>query len=311
MPFAASRRRQWWSVDVRSIEDHALADPKPVYVISVIENFSRALLASASSPRQDLAAHLIVLHEAITRSGVPDGLVSDSGSIFRATHARAIYAALGIEKREIDAGQPWQNYIEAMFGVMLRMADYDFARAATWADLHTAHDRFVRNYTLQPHFAHQRLPKGRRGPATVLTWIRGRPCDPAELDRSFRLRESRLIRGTGSVRFRHWRLYGERGLVGASVALWIWGDTLTVEHAAETLAHYRVAYERDGHHLREVDAPRLFTTGHASPQSFLPLLAELPWQPVLRLAPYRPRRQQGSAGEQAPLFTTRSIASAS
>ncbi len=302
MPFAASRWHQWWSVDVRYLEDHALDLPKPVYVIAVLENFSRAILASAVSPRQDLAAYLIVLHGAIARYGVPEGLVSDSGGIFRATHAQAIYAALGIDKREIDRGQPWQNYIEAMFGVMRRMADDDVARATTWADLHAVHDRFVHNYNYQPHFAHQHLPKGRRAPAAVQTWVRGRPFDPGALDRIFQRRETRRIRKTGFVRFRHWRLYGERGLAGVTVALWMWQETLTLEFSAETLAQYRVALEADGHHLRAVDEPRLFALGHPSSQPLLPPLAEIPWQPASRLVPYRPRRRCGGTGEQAPLF---------
>ena len=46
MPFAATYRHEYWSVDVRYIEDHQLEQRKPVYVISVLENYSRALLAS-------------------------------------------------------------------------------------------------------------------------------------------------------------------------------------------------------------------------------------------------------------------------
>src|SRR5215204_4492988 len=113
MPFAAQRRHWFWSVDVRYVEDHALGTGKPVYVISILENFSRALLASAISPRQDLSAFLIVLRAAIETHGAPEVLVSDSGSIFKAKHAQAIYAALGIRKEAIAQGQPWQNYIEA------------------------------------------------------------------------------------------------------------------------------------------------------------------------------------------------------
>jgi len=41
---------------------------------------------------------------------VPETLVSDSGAVFvTAKQAKAIYAALGIEKREIERGKPWQN----------------------------------------------------------------------------------------------------------------------------------------------------------------------------------------------------------
>ena len=61
MPFAAQRRHQYWSVDVRYIDDHQFGTGKPAYVISILENFSRSLLASAISPRQDLTAYLIVL----------------------------------------------------------------------------------------------------------------------------------------------------------------------------------------------------------------------------------------------------------
>lgn len=82
MPFAATYRHEYWSVDVRYGEDHGLADPKPVYVISILENYSRALLATVISPRQDLTADLIVLRAALTEQGSPMGIVSDGGGIF-------------------------------------------------------------------------------------------------------------------------------------------------------------------------------------------------------------------------------------
>lgn len=50
MPFKASRRHEYWSIDIRYIKHHQLLDIKgPVYVISVLENFSRMLLASIIS----------------------------------------------------------------------------------------------------------------------------------------------------------------------------------------------------------------------------------------------------------------------
>jgi putative transposase len=302
MPFAATRWHQWWSIDVRSLEDHALTDPKPVSVIAVLDNFSRAILASRPSPRQDLAAYLTVLREAIARSGVPDGIVTDSGSIFRANHAQAIYRALGIRKAAIDRGQPWQNSIETTFSIMRRMADDDIARAGTWTDLHAVHDRFVWNDHHQSHFAHSGHPAGRRSPAAVLTWVTGRVCDPAELARIFRMREMRRIRTGGTIRYRHWRLYGERGIAGTSAAVWLDGETLTIEHAMDTLAQYRVSYEVDRHHLREVSEPRLYATLARPPQPFLPFLEASPWHPAQRLTPYRPRHQRAALGDQTPLF---------
>jgi transposase/transposase-like protein len=281
MPFAAQRRHQYWSVDIRYVEDHALGTGKPVYAISILENFSRSLLATVLSPRQDLTAYLIVLRAAVETHGVPEVLVSDGGGIFRANQAKAVYAALGIEKREIDRGQAWQNYIETHFNIMRRMTDYHYAHAATWGELQAIHARFFHDYNQQAHAAHSDRAKGRRSPATILGWVHGAWCDPADLDRLFQLRATRVLNAHGCVRFRHWRLYGERGLAGERAAVWVDEVTLTLEYATDTLAQYRVTYEADGRQLREVAEPRLFATGHASP--------------------YRPRRPRRGDGKQEPL----------
>src|SRR3954462_3577837 len=110
---------------------------------------------------------------------------ANRGSIFKAKHAQAIYAALGIRKEQIDHGQPWQNSIETNFNVMRRMADHDYAKAMTWAELQAAHARFFQNYNQQSHGAHGDRPKGRRSPASVMGWVHGAWCDPADLDRLF------------------------------------------------------------------------------------------------------------------------------
>jgi transposase len=308
MPFAAAYRHHYWSVDIRYIEDHALADPKPVSVISVLENYSRALLASVVSPRQDLTAYLIVLRAAIEAHGAPEVLVSDSGSVFLANQARTIYRALGIQKTEIERGQPWQNYIETHFNVMRRMADHDFARAATWASLRSIHERFFRDYNHQPHSAHTDRSKGRRSPASVLGWVHGAWCELAAIDRLFQLRARRVLNEHGSLRFRHWRLYGERGLAGKPAAVWLCGETLTIEYATEALAQYRVSLEEDEQRIRNASDPQLFVTGHASPQPFLSPLDEVEWRPAQRLAPYRPRRRRNGEGTQEPLFTVADVA---
>jgi transposase-like protein len=302
MPFAAQRRHQYWSVDVRYIEDHHLGTGKPAYVISILENYSRALLASAISPRQDLTAYLIVLRAAVETHGAPEVLVSDGGSIFKAKHAQAIYAALGIRKEQIDQGQPWQNYIEANFNVMRRMADFHYARARSWPELQAVHDRFFHDFNHQPHTAHGDRSKGRRSPAAVLGWVHGAWCEPTDLDRLFRLRTTRVLDANGAIRFRHWRLYGERGLAGERAAVWIAGETLTIESRAEALIQYRVAFESDGRGVREVDEPTPFPHRHPSPQPFLTPLEETAWHPARRLAPYRPRRKRAQDVPQEPLF---------
>ena len=55
LPFEASRRHEYWSCDVRYIEEHLLPDPRPVYVITIFENFARMILSSKISPGDALS----------------------------------------------------------------------------------------------------------------------------------------------------------------------------------------------------------------------------------------------------------------
>ena len=108
MPFAARRRHQFWSADVRYVDNGRVGGR--AYVISVLDNHSRAVLSSAVTRTQDLASYLSVLYAAVERYGSPEALVTDGGGVFRANQARAVYEALGIAKHEIERGRPWQNY---------------------------------------------------------------------------------------------------------------------------------------------------------------------------------------------------------
>jgi putative transposase len=152
MPFKAARRHEYWSIDIRYIEHHQLSDIKgPVYVISILENFSRMLLASAISERQDTAAYLRVLASALRNYGAPEAIVTDSGGVFYSKRAMAIYEALDIRKERIDPRQSWQNYIEAHFGIMRRLADYYLNKAPTLDEMKKVHRKFIRDYNTQIH----------------------------------------------------------------------------------------------------------------------------------------------------------------
>jgi transposase InsO family protein len=302
MPFAATYRHEYWSVDLRYIEQHQLPDRKPVYVISVLENYSRALLATVLSPRQDLTAYLLVLRLALLEHGAPTAIVSDGGSIFKANQVLRIYKELGIERRQIDAGQPWQNYVETAFNIGRRMEDHDFAQATTWAEMRAIHDRFFADYNLQPHWAHRQRKDGRRTPQAVLGPIHGVWCDEAELDRLFRLRAQRVFDAGGYVRYKRWRIYGERGLARRRGAVWLFGEVLSVAFEDDTLAQYRVHYEPQTRRIAALTDAHLFETGHASPQPFLWDLGDVEWHLVRHVRPYRPRRRPTVISVQDPLF---------
>ena len=304
MPFAAIRRHQFWTADVRYIDDHNLGCR--AYVISILENHSRAILASAVTRTQDLASYLSVLYAAVERNGSPEALVTDGGGIFRAGQARAVYEALRIRKEEIERGRPWQSYIETAFNVQRRMADYRFAEAESWAELAEAHDRFVEDYNAQSHWAHREREDDRRSPAEVLGFLSGVRHREEELRRAFfSSRFARTLDSLGYARFRHWRLYGEEALAGREAALWLAAESLTLEHEGEPLSRYEVRVEAETGELRSVGRPRLFGTSAAAaqPRLFgLNALGDAGWLKALRLEDYAPRRPGPPQGLQGALF---------
>ena len=89
MPFRADQRHQYLSIDIRYIDMHNIEGEDKIYCISVLENYSRAILASAISRRQDTAAYLSVLYVIYNQPGQP-ALETDSTSGFtpRVIHYR-------------------------------------------------------------------------------------------------------------------------------------------------------------------------------------------------------------------------------
>ncbi len=155
MPFKALRRHQFWSADVRYIEEHLLPDPKPVYVITIFENFSRMVLSSTISATQNQWDYLSVLVDAIRRYGAPEAIVTDGGGIFYSTAALQLYDMLGIRKERIDPGEPWQNYAETLFSIQRRLADHGFSNARTWPEMLSEHQKWWDHYNHEHHFAHR------------------------------------------------------------------------------------------------------------------------------------------------------------
>jgi putative transposase len=306
MPFASERRHEYWSADVRYVDAPRLSPGGRVYVISVLENHSRAILASGIFRTQDLPSFLSVFHRAVERYGSPEALVTDSGSVFRANRARTVYEALGVEHERIERGKPWQNYAETTFAIQARMADHHFGRAESWPELVAVHERWVRDYNRQDHWAHLGRADGRRSPLEVLGWLSEVRFRPGDLRRAFfSSRFTRVLDGLGYARFRHWRLYGEEGLAKKEAALWLQEESLTLECRGQPLSRYDVEFVAGTGELREVARPRLFETPHAVPQPklfALNALGDEGWLKALRLEGYAPRRPRRPRALQEALF---------
>ncbi|MDP9425485.1 MAG: helix-turn-helix domain-containing protein [Actinomycetota bacterium] len=306
MPFASSKRHEYWSADIRYV-DHGLPTEGNVYVISVLENHSRAVLASSLTRAQDLPAFLSVLCRAVERYGSPEALVTDSGSVFRANRARAVYEALGIEKEEIERGKPWQNYAETTFNIQRRMADWHFARALNWADLLAAHERWVADYNEQEHWAHLGRADGRRSPSEVLGWLAGVRYLPEDLERAFfSSRFTRTLDSSGYARFRNWRVMGHEALARKEAALWLQAESLTLEYRGQPLSRYEVEFVAGTEELRAIGKPRLFETSYDELTQLrlfaLDTLGQGGWLKALKLDGYAPRRPRRPQALQQVLF---------
>jgi putative transposase len=88
MPFVSERPHEYWSADIRYIDTAKLSPGGQIYVISILENHSRAILSSGVFRTQDLSSFLSILYLAVERYGSPEAFVTDSGSVFRANRAR-------------------------------------------------------------------------------------------------------------------------------------------------------------------------------------------------------------------------------
>jgi hypothetical protein len=104
------------------------------------------------------------------------------------------------------------------------------------------------------------------------------------------------------VRFRRWRVYGERGLAGQRGAVWLAGEALTVAHGDEALAPYRVGYAAEARRIARLTEARLFATGHPSPQPFLGDLDDVEWHPAMPLRPYAARQPRATSAAQLRLL---------
>lgn len=295
MPFRAERRHQFWSVDIRYVDMHRLKGEGEIYCISIIENFSRAVLSSAITRRQDTEAYLSVLYPAIRTFGIPEVLVSDNGKVFLSHNVRKVYDALGIEKKEIKKGRPYQNYIEAAFGVQRRMADWNFEKAQTWEDLLAAHEKWLLDYNHQKHMAHEKREDNCHSPAAVLNWQRGMQPAPELIYRAFSaIGETRVLNKAGYAKFRNFLLYGELGLAGHEILVNIFQDTLTLEYEDSPLSKYSVEWQPDDKHLLRVGNPRLYAHPYKPPQLPLWEPGEVEWHVIIRCEP-KPRRKRRMA----------------
>jgi len=114
--YEASRSHESWQIDgkgpfrVRLVDGEAVR----VHVLSIIDDFSRAILGTVISQAEDMKAAIRVFLKAAARYGLPDRFQFDRGSAFDSHAFRSGLAQLGIHRSPVKARHPEaQGKIEA------------------------------------------------------------------------------------------------------------------------------------------------------------------------------------------------------
>lgn len=231
--------------------------------------------------------------------------MTDGGGQFYSTVAIQLYDMLGIRKERIDPGEPWQNYAEPLFSIQKRLADHAFSNARNWAEIQQAHQTWWKNYNNEHHYAHRERQDGRHSPSAVLRGMLGHAIPEEVLSRAlYATQFTRQIDKHGYVRFKQWKFYGEHGLAGEEVSVWVYEDTLKVEHQAATLSLYSVRLSPNQKEITEVKNARRLETHFRSPQLDLWQLSDTEWLLALRRPEPSPRKKASkitAIAQQLPL----------
>jgi hypothetical protein len=296
LPYRPQYRPHLWLVDMRSL---VKLEGQWVYSLCMLEGYSRTIRAGMASKHQELPALLPLLLAALSTYGCPEGIVSDHGAVFRAGDSVAILKALEIEPKDIELRQAWQHLIEAQFKGQLRLADCQFEHAQPFAESQTRHAAFVETFNTTWHWAHQARPDGRRTPAEVLGWVRGRAVEPERLRRLFgQMQLLRTVNLYGFMGIQRFSIYTETGLSRQRVSIWIAAGQLQMAYRETLLAQYRCAYDRRQRRLHEVSHPTLYQTLCVSPQLELIELDDAQWIKVQQRSFSRRTSLPTASGEQ-------------
>lgn len=152
-----------------------------------------------------------------------------------------------------------------------------------------------RNYNIEHHYAHRGRQDGRHSPVDVLRGMLGRTYPEEVLSRVlYATQFTRHLDKRGYVSFRNWRFYGENGLAGAEVSVWVYEGTLKVEYQATALSLYSLRLAPDQQQIIEVKNARRLETHFRSPQLDLWQLSGTEWLLALRRPELVTRKKQSN-----------------
>ena len=101
------------------VED-ALADGRKLYILTVMDEFTREGLALDVALATSAERVIGVLTALIAQHGAPGSLRSDNGAEFVATAVQVWLSECGVQTLYIEPGKPWQNGKEERFNGTVR-----------------------------------------------------------------------------------------------------------------------------------------------------------------------------------------------
>jgi putative transposase len=214
-----------WIAD--TMHGPTVVDPKrrrrKTYLLAVLDDASRALMAARFATRDDISAFLPILREGVLARGLPSRLLVDNGPNYRSRVLRTACATLGIHLIHAMPYSPTSKARLERFFRTVRMRFLPTLPAVlTLEDLAPAWARYLAEYHAEPH--------------TALTDLEGKPTSPLSyylthlppdvryveavtLEDLFQVEESRRVNPDGTIRVgdRLWdvdpKLAGSRVLV--------------------------------------------------------------------------------------------------
>ena len=123
-PYKATRPHQYWFIDGRMM-DFALEGVR-WWSLSLLEGYSRTILAGAGAPSEARWGALMVLSTACVRYGVPEFLISESGGALTSNEFEAVCTRLGIDHKPMESthGESYLHWMETHVNVQRRLCDY-------------------------------------------------------------------------------------------------------------------------------------------------------------------------------------------
>jgi len=196
---------------------------RKTYLLALMDDASRALMAVRFATRDDISAFLPVLREAVLARGLPSRLLTDNGANYRSRVLRTACATLGIHLVHAAPYSPTSKArLERWFRTVRMRFLPTLPAILSFEELGAAWARYLAEYHAEPH--------------TALTDLEGKPTSPLSyylthlppdvryveamaLEDLFLVEESRKVNPDGTIRVgdRLWeieaRLSGSRVLV--------------------------------------------------------------------------------------------------